>query len=93
MSVRTEKAMVGASSSRSRAGTLAMAFSISFGVRRNDFGLQLSNFSDSSRTALSPFVSISARMPSTVLRTFGSAALISLASIPRLRNRAIGSSL
>jgi len=51
----------------------------------NEGGDQLSNFCDSSRTAASRRASISARMVSTVSRTLASAALIALASIPRLR--------
>ena len=57
------------------------------GVRRKSFGSQLSNFFDSSRIAASFLSSTSARMPSTVARTLASAALIALASIPRLRKR------
>src|SRR5262249_39714345 len=57
-----------------------------------DGGDQLSNFCDSSRTAASLPASISARMCSTVSRTLASAALIAVASIPRLRYRAITNS-
>src|SRR5580692_1437908 len=62
-----------------------MARSISAAVSLNEAGDQLSNFFDSSRTATSLRASISARMCSTVSRTLASAALIALASIPRLR--------
>src|SRR5579864_5801066 len=79
-------------SSRSRFFIAPMARSISCGVSLNDSGAQLSNFCDSSRTAMSLRASISARMCSTVSRTLASAALIALASIPRLRWRGIGDS-
>ena len=59
----------------------------SAGTMRGD---QLSNFCDSSRIAASLRSSTCARMPSTVSRTLASAALIALASIPRLRKRAMG---
>src|SRR5580658_10469120 len=64
-----------------------MACSISCGVSLNEAGAQLSNFCDSSRTATSLRASMSARICSTVSRTLASAALIALASIPRLRWR------
>src|SRR5580693_1574551 len=69
-----------------------MARSTSCGVSLNDAGAQLSNFCDSSRTATSLRASMSARMCSTVSRTLASAALIALASIPRLRWRGMGDS-
>jgi hypothetical protein len=72
-------------SSRSRFFIVPMARSISCGVSLNEAGAQLSNFCDSSRTATSLRASMSARMCSTVSRTLASAALIALASIPRLR--------
>jgi hypothetical protein len=62
-----------------------MARSISGGVSLNDAGDQWSNFCDSSRTAWSRRSSTAARISSTVARTLASAALIALASIPRLR--------
>src|SRR5213076_857854 len=67
--------------------------SISAGERRKSFGSQLSNFFDNSRMARSFFSSTCARMLSTVSRTLASAALIALASIPRLRKRAMGTLL
>src|SRR5246127_5084439 len=76
-------------SSRSRLRTCPIARSISSGVSLKDGGDQLSNFCDSSRTAASLRASISARICSTVSRTLASAALIAVASIPRLRCRAI----
>ena len=79
-----------AMSSRSRLATCAIARSTSCGVSLNEGGDQLSNFCDSSRIATSLRSSTCARMPSTVARTLASAALISLASIPRLRMRAMG---
>src|SRR5580704_13456135 len=77
-------------SSRSRFFIVPMACSISCGASLNDAGAQLSNFCDSSRTARSLRASMSARMCSTVSRTLASAALIALASIPRLRWRGMG---
>src|SRR5262249_42276067 len=77
-------------SSRSRLPTWPIALSISASVRRKLFGSQLSNFFDSSRIAASPRASTSARMVSTVSRTLAWAALIAVASIPRLRWRAMG---
>src|SRR5580658_2910938 len=74
-------------SSRSRFFIAPMARSISAGASLNEAGAQLSNFCDSSRTATSLRASISARICSTVSRTLASAALIALASIPRLRWR------
>src|SRR5580658_10885290 len=74
-------------SSRSRFFIAPMARSISCGVSLNEAGAQLSNFCDRSRTATSLRASISARICSTVSRTLASAALIALASIPRLRWR------
>src|ERR1700675_2751568 len=79
-------------SSRSRFFIAPMARSISATVSLNEAGAQLSNFCDSSRTATSLRASMSARMCSTVSRTLASAALIALASIPRLRWRGMGSS-
>jgi hypothetical protein len=72
-------------SSRSRLPSRDIARSISGAVSLNEGGDQLSNFCDSSRTAASRRASTSARMLSTVSRTLASAALIALASIPRLR--------
>src|SRR6516164_474997 len=76
-------------SSRSRLRTCPIACSTSSGVSLNDGGDQLSNFCDRSRTAVSLRASISARIFSTVSRTLASAALIAVASMPRLRCRAI----
>ena len=59
-------------------------------VSLKDAGDHLSNCSDRSRTAASPRSSICARMLSTVSRTLASAALMALASIPRLRKRGMG---
>ena len=72
-------------SSRSRLATWPMARSISLGLSLKEAGDHLSNFSDSSRTAASRRASTSARICSTVARTAASAALIALASMPRLR--------
>jgi hypothetical protein len=72
-------------SSRSRLPTCEIARSISEAASLNEGGDQLSNCCDSSRTAASPPVSICSRICSTVARTLASAALIALASIPRLR--------
>src|SRR5206468_3346122 len=74
-------------SSRSRLATWLIARSISAGVRRKSGGDQLSNFCDRSRTAVSLRASMSVRISSTVWRTLASAALIALASIPRLSQR------
>src|SRR5580704_10331195 len=76
-------------SSRSRLATWPIARSTSCSLRRKLSGAQLSNFRDSSRTAVSPRASTSARIASTVSRTLASAALTALASIPRLRWRGI----
>src|SRR6185437_1746954 len=76
-------------SSRSRFRTWPIARSISAALSLNESGDQLSNFCDSSRTATSLRASMSARICSTVSRTLASAALIAVASIPRLRCRAI----
>ena len=72
-------------SSRSRFRTWPIARSISAALSLNEAGDQLSNFCDNSRTAASLRASMSARICSTVSRTLASAALIALASIPRLR--------
>src|SRR5580658_6035958 len=79
-------------SSRSRFLTWEMARSISAGVSLKDGGDHLSNCSENSRTATSLRASMSARMRSTVSRTLASAALIALASIPRLRWRGMSDS-
>ena len=76
-------------SSRSRLGTCPIARSTSDGASLNEVGDQLSNFSDNSRTAASLCASTSARICSTISRTLASAALIALASTPRLRWRGI----
>ena len=55
-------------SSRVAGWTLARIFSIS--EDESFFGTHLSNFSEYSRTAASPRLRTSARMPSTVWRTF-----------------------
>jgi hypothetical protein len=65
--------------------TCEIARSISAAVSLNEGGDQLSNFCESSRTAMSPPASICERICSTVARTLASAALTALASIPRLR--------
>ena len=67
--------------------TWPIACSISCGVSLKFAGDHLSNCSDSSRTAASPRASIAPRICSTVSRTLASAALMALASIPRLRKR------
>src|SRR3984957_2919614 len=76
-------------SSMSRPETFAIAASMSAGDRRKFAGDHLSNFSDSSRKAMSPRVSTSFKMPSTVARTLASLAATSLASRPRFRCLAI----
>ena len=53
-------------------------------------GDHLSNFSDNARMATSLRASTAARMVSTVSRTLASAALMALASIPRLSQRGMG---
>src|SRR5712671_2842566 len=80
-------------SSRSRLATWAIARSISWSVRRKLSGSQLSYLFDRSRTAASRRASTSARICSTVSRTLASAALMALASIPRLSQRAMRVSL
>src|SRR5579864_6695356 len=80
-------------SSMSRTGTFAIVASISAGDRRKVGGDHSSNFSDSSRIAVSPRISTSVRIPSTVARTLASLAATSFASRPRFRCLAISSSL
>ena len=62
-----------------------MARSTSLSLSLKEAGDHVSNFSDSARTAASPFASTSARICSTVCRTWASAALMAPASMPRLR--------
>src|SRR5262249_51184245 len=69
-----------------------IAFSTSGALSLKLAGDQLSNLCERSRTAASLRASTSARIASTVSRTLASAALIALASIPRLSQRAMGSS-
>ena len=76
-------------SSRSRLATWPMARSTSPSLSLKEVGDHLSNFSDSARTAASPLASTSARIASTVWRTWASAALMAPASMPRLRWRAM----
>src|SRR5690349_11982267 len=65
-----------------------MARSISSAESLKEGGDQLSNLRDNSRTAVSLRSSTSMRICSTISRTLASAALIAVASIPRLRYRA-----
>jgi hypothetical protein len=65
--------------------TLAMAAAISSSLSRKFSGAWPSNFSANSRTAASPRFSMSARMPSTVLRTLASASATSASLLPRFK--------
>src|SRR3984893_13320597 len=69
-------------SAMSRAETLFIAASISEGLRRKEGGENLSNFSESSRTAVSPRVSMSFSVDSTIPRTLASSSARSAAGFP-----------
>src|SRR5690606_10478251 len=80
-------------SSITPAGTVATIAAISSLDRRKLAGDHLSNLSDSSRTAASPRLVTSSRIPSTVARTLRSASALSAASVPFFRYWIILSSL
>jgi hypothetical protein len=61
-----------------------MAALISSSLRRKDSGDQLSNFSDNSRTAVSPRVSMSFRVASTVDFTLASKSAAASSLMPGL---------